>query len=235
MKKIVLFSMIILSFTLLSCSKDKDEESATEQTSSVSTIVDKDGNSYKTVIIGTQTWTSENLKSTHLNDGTSLKLCVNVSEWSTCNVNKTPACCAYNFDNSNIQTYGLLYNWYAINTGKLAPSGWRVASLSDWATLQNCLGTKNIAVKLKAVSNLWTVCDSVSNSNTSGFNAIPSGGCEINGNLYGTGNISGYWTTDYDSSISANAWIKELDYWGNTIQTYSRGKTSGFSVRVVKQ
>jgi uncharacterized protein (TIGR02145 family) len=35
--------------------------------------------------------------------------------------------------------YGVLYNWFALATGKLAPQGWHVPTDADWDTLHNYL------------------------------------------------------------------------------------------------
>ena len=43
-------------------------------------------------------------------------------------------------------TYGLLYNWYAVNDLRgLAPTGWHVPSVEDYQTLISFLGGASIA------------------------------------------------------------------------------------------
>jgi uncharacterized protein (TIGR02145 family) len=41
--------------------------------------------------------------------------------------------------------YGRLYNWYAVNTGKLCPSGWHVPTDREWGSLIITLGGQNEA------------------------------------------------------------------------------------------
>ena len=80
--------------------------------------IDGDGNSYNTVLIGTQTWMAENLKTTKYNDGTAIPNVTVAGTWST---GTTGAYCDYNNVPSNSAIYGRLYNWYAIdNTSKKA-------------------------------------------------------------------------------------------------------------------
>jgi uncharacterized repeat protein (TIGR02543 family) len=86
------------------------------------TVSDKSNNIYQTIRIGSQTWMVSNLQTSQYNDGTAIPLSQLGNEDITPGHN------------------GALYNWYAINTGKLAPTGWRVPSSSDWATLINNLG-----------------------------------------------------------------------------------------------
>ena len=96
-------------------------------------VTDVDGNSYNTVVIGTQTWMAENLKTTRLNDGTSIPLVTSSTTWGTLS---TPAYCWYNNDEAtNKVTYGALYNWYTAKSGKLCPSGWHIPSDDEWTTL----------------------------------------------------------------------------------------------------
>ena len=124
---ILLSTMLLTIIMLVSCSK-KDDPNNT-----VNTVTDKDDNVYHTVTIGTQTWMAENLKTTKYNDGTAIPLVTDSTAWTSL---LTPAYCWYNYDATTYKnTYGALYNWYAVNTGKLAPIGWHVATDAEWTTL----------------------------------------------------------------------------------------------------
>ena len=100
--------------------------------------IDADGNSYKVVKIGDQTWMDENLKTTKFNDGTAIPYTKDNSVWSASVLASTPAYCWYS-DDTYQNAYGALYNWYAVNTGKLAPVGWHVATDDEWTILGNYL------------------------------------------------------------------------------------------------
>ena len=102
------------------------------------TVTDIDGNTYKTVKIGDQWWIAENLRTTKYNDGTSIPHVTDSSEWNTLT---TPGYCYYNNTNNadSIRKFGALYNWYTINTKKLAPAGWHVPSDSEWKVLEEYL------------------------------------------------------------------------------------------------
>lgn len=101
---------------------------------STSTVTDLSGNVYTTLKIGTQVWMVENLKTTKFNDGTNIPNITDAIAWITLT---TPGYCFYNNDASKKSTYGALYNWYSVNTGKLAPTGWHVPTDADWTTLEN--------------------------------------------------------------------------------------------------
>jgi uncharacterized protein (TIGR02145 family) len=97
-----------------------------------SPIQDQDGNTYKTVIIGTQTWMAENLRTTKYNDGKTIPLVTDYTAWAEL---KTPAYCWYYNDSTSIkESCGALYNWYAVNTGKLCPLGWHVPNNDEITT-----------------------------------------------------------------------------------------------------
>ena len=103
-----------------------------------STVKDADGNVYTTVKIGNQVWTVENLRTTKYNDGSAIPLVTDSAAWVNLT---TPGYCYYNNTTNadSIKKYGALYNWYAVDTKKLAPAGWHVPTDAEWDTLQNYL------------------------------------------------------------------------------------------------
>lgn len=105
-------------------------------------LSDIDGNEYATVIIGKQEWMAENLKTTRLNDGTEIAGVKYGDEWASIH---TPAYSWYGNEERNKEFYGALYNWYAVETGRLCPAGWHVPSDDEWAELTRFLGGNAIA------------------------------------------------------------------------------------------
>lgn len=147
-----------------------------------SQVKDIDGNVYKTVKIGTQTWFAENLKTTRLNDGTLIPI---IEEDELFIAQNTPALCWYKNDFNYKTIYGGLYNWYAVNTGKLCPAGWHVPSDAEWMTMEIATGLskedalygswdrgKEHGAKLKDLSK-WDSPDETIVPN--GFAALPGG------------------------------------------------------------
>jgi uncharacterized protein (TIGR02145 family) len=139
---------------------------------STTTITDVDGNVYNTVVIGTQTWMVEDLKVTKLNDGSPIKkLLGDNKEFDGF---KKPGYC-WSKDQISNKDQGALYNAYAINTGKLAPTGWHIPTKDEWETLINFLGGSEAAGE--ALRETGTVHWEKPNTatNTSGFTAIRAG------------------------------------------------------------
>jgi hypothetical protein len=126
--KILILPFILMGFLVMlsnSCTKDDD---------TTTTLEDIDGNVYETVTIGTQVWMTENLKTTHFNDGSAIPLVTVGTEWESLS---TPGYCWYDNDAAAYgDTYGALYNWHTVNTGMLCPAGWHVPTDADWEELQ---------------------------------------------------------------------------------------------------
>ncbi len=178
-------------------------------------VTDIDGNVYQTVMIGSQVWTVENLRTTKYNDGTAIPYVTDNSAWANLT---TPGYCYYGNDSAaNAVKYGALYNWYVVETGKLAPAGWHVPDSVDWDILQNYLiangynwdgtTTGNKIGKSMAAKTDWNssategdVGNNLSSNNSSGFSSLPGGGRNNNGSF---GNIGGY--GDWWSSTERNA------------------------------
>jgi len=137
-------------------------------------LADIDGNIYSQVTIGTQVWMGENLKTTRYNDGTVIPLVANSTEWSNLT---TPGYCWYNNDITTYKnTYGALYNGYAVITGKLCPTGWYVPSANEWQTLTYFVGDQtNAGGKLKEIGLTHWRSPNAGATNEVGFTALPGG------------------------------------------------------------
>jgi uncharacterized protein (TIGR02145 family)/uncharacterized repeat protein (TIGR02543 family) len=132
-------------------------------------IKDIDGNVYTEVKIGNQVWMVQNLKTTKLNDGTALINDTSFSQWGY-GLN----CCWVNSNIANKDPYGALYIWDVVNTGKLAPDGWRVANDDDWNALATFLGD-SAGGKMKATGNAYWFDPNQGATNSSGFTAVGAG------------------------------------------------------------
>ena len=193
------------------------------------TMTDIDGNTYKTVKIGTQTWMAENLKVTKYNDGTSIPNVTDITAWSKLT---TGAYSNYENQFSYSETYGKLYNWYAINTGKLCPIGWHVATDAEWATLIDYLGGDVAAGKLKETGTKHWYSPNNGATNESGFTALPGGVRSGNGTFNSIGYIGYWWSATERTTRTAMRWVMNNDK--IRVDRYEGNKENGGSVRCVK-
>jgi uncharacterized protein (TIGR02145 family) len=211
-----LLIIIIVLFLLTGCSN---------------TLKDIEGNKYKTITIGKQEWMAENLKTTRFNDGTEIPLVDDNNSWAKLT---TPAYSWYFNDQKEYKnTYGALYNWYAVSSEKLCPAGWHVASEEDWNVLIiNLDGLMNAGGRLKAKGTANWKIPNTDATNETGFTALPGGYRSFEGAFNYIG-VSGYWwsSTQYNES-SVVFW--NLRFRSATIYKYSGEKVCGFSVRCIK-
>jgi uncharacterized protein (TIGR02145 family) len=113
--------------------------SFTQQTGTITDA--RDGKVYKTVVIGTQTWMSENLNVSTFRNGDRIPEAKTNEEWLMAAENEQPAWCYFNNDPLNQTKFGKLYNWYAVNDSRgLAPNGWVIPSYLDWENLIKKMG-----------------------------------------------------------------------------------------------
>ncbi|MEI6554870.1 MAG: fibrobacter succinogenes major paralogous domain-containing protein [Paludibacter sp.] len=210
---------------------------------STGTVSDIDGNIYHYITLGAQTWMVENIKTTKYNDGTVIPLVTDDTAWSNLS---TGAYCFYNNDaEANKSIYGALYNWYAVNTAKLAPTGWHVATDSEWTTLQNYvslnLGASGFVAKALAATTNWSsstssgaIGNDLTINNNSGFSAFPGSYRDYNGTFsyLGTGNNGCWWSSTERSS--AYSWYRFMSYSDSNMTQSYRIKQSGLSVRCVR-
>ena len=201
-------------------------------------VKDYDGNKYHTVKIGNQVWMTENLRSTHYVDGTTIK---GVS--------------IYDNNEKNIEKYGRLYQWEAIvNPSGLCPEGWHVATDEEWKKLEKALGmsnteanstgwrkTVNESTKLKKFERAYFWKNKKRKEiNISGFSAVPSGARtrrDLILPFWGGGRYADYWTaTENRSSEAWNRSLVWLPLHLGSCKVFrgSLNKEFGFSIRCVK-
>lgn len=151
-----------------------------------------EGNEYDTVVIGTQTWPKQNLKTTKYYNGVSIPLVTDNTEWISMS---SAAYCWYDNDSKYKEDHGALYNWYVVNTGTLCPIGYHVPTKDEWTTLINYLGSYVAAPKLKDnTPGFWK--DTGCATNETGFSARPSGGRgSSDGEFYTIGEEGDCWTS----------------------------------------
>ncbi len=161
--KTLLLLVALMAVVFVDCNKDDDNPQPTE-------IKDFDGNVYTSVTIGTQTWMVENLKTTHYNDGTPIPI-VDYTHWES---NTDGASCHLNDNAANTTTFGLLYDFYAVNTGKLAPAGWHVPTDAEWQTLIDFVGGEAVAGgKLKEAGTTHWIFPNTGATDEFGFHGLP--------------------------------------------------------------
>lgn len=198
-------------------------------------VTDIDGNVYKTVTIGTQTWMAENLKTTHYRNGDPIPNVTDNNAWASA---YTGAYCWYDNDLANKDIYGALYNGYTVKDARnIAPLGWHVPSKEEWTTLINYLGGESIAGgKMKEAGTTHWISPNVGGNNESGFNALPSGLRQKGTGIFlYKGNYEYYRTsTEELESGYDNSWhIMLFNQNANITVSYS-AKVYGYSVRCIK-
>jgi len=182
-----------------------------------------DGDTYETVVIGSQTWMARNLNYN--------------AEGSKC----------YDNNPANCSTYGRLYSWATAmnlpascnsNTCSwqvsakhrgICPSGWHIPSDAEWSTLTGFVGANVAGTELKAASG-WN-----SNGNgedTYGFSALPGGYGYSDGSFYGVGD-DGYWwsASEYNSNY---AYYRYMYYYYEDVSYDDDVKSVLFSVRCLQ-
>ncbi len=191
-------------------------------------VTDIEGTIYKTCVIGSQIWMAENLKTTKYNNGTAIPL-VSDGTWGSL---LTGAYCDYENTASNSDTYGRLYNWYAVNTGNLCPYGWHVPDDNEWTALSTYLGGENEAGgKLKETGIIHWASPNAGATNMTHFTALPGGVRFGDGPFYQLGN-RGYW---WSSSITTTmAWYRYLSNYDKVMYRYESVRSAGNSVRCIK-
>jgi len=197
-----------------SSSVAQSSSSATPSSSSIQSgvvygpSVTYEGETYETVVIGTQTWFKRNLNYD--------------ASGSKCYADST----------ANCTKYGRLYNWATAKT--VCPSGWHLPSYDEWGMLKSYIETDKGCTSCDA-KHLKAKIGWANNGNgqdTYGFSALPGGNGNSNGGFAAVGGY-GYWWSASEST-SSNAYRLYMycnyDYAG----WLNNGNSSLFSVRCLQ-
>lgn len=188
-------------------------------TSAQETVRDIDGNVYQTIKIGTQVWTRENLRTIRYNDGTPIPRVEDYNQWGEL---QSPGYCFFGNDSVNKNIYGVFYNWYTVNSGKLAPQGWRIPTKEDWAKLTDFL--------------MENMKQSYMNPSLKRILFIPDMGKSGHrtGMMFKTDHDFNYcWINSEVKVDSASVGLLYLQ--NGVVLTETRSKRQGFAVRLIKE
>jgi len=170
----------------------------------------RDGQIYKMITIGEQTWMAQNLNFV-INEGNSKSFC-------------------YDDDVGYCAKYGRLYDWQsAINA---CPSGWHLPSKDEWmALITNVGGLDKGGVVLKS-KNDWK--NDGNGIDTYGFSALPAGARSNDGDFYDAGDYAYFWSSSQYESSSNYAYSMYLNCNSELALLLDYSKYYGKSIRCLK-
>lgn len=221
MKKIIIFTIILLLYPLVIAAQ----------------VTDKDGQVYKTVAVNSKMWMAENLNVSHFRNGNIIPQVKTKEAWEKAMNENKPAWCHYEFDAAMGKKYGKLYNGYAVLDKRgLASEGWHVSTDEEWTNLTAFLGVHDAGKKLKATSG-WELKGTMNNgTNESGFTALPGGMVMYWGVSIAIGQNASFWTaTVIEDKITRSHYYRSIDF--SNVLDVNRGAQhsgTGSSVRCVK-
>jgi uncharacterized protein (TIGR02145 family) len=203
------------------------------------TMTDQQGNVYKTIVIGTQEWMAENLKTPIYRNGNGIANVTDNGQWQYLT---TGSWCSYNNNSQYECPYGKLYNWYAVaDPRNLCPTGWHVPTDAEWSVLINYLdpnanGGNNVpnvaGGKLKSTGLQFWLSPNQDATNESGFSGLAAGfrGDSGTSNFVGDNDI--WWSSTVSST--SESWTRTLySSTGSAIRN-NLNKGNGFSVRCLR-
>lgn len=238
MKQLLIFiALFAATFFISNCSREEK-----------STVVDWEGNEYKTKNYGGTWWMVENMRTTKTKDGQNIWVSSEEDKFSY----TIPYCYFYDDNDADLKKKGCLYNWSAAN--QVCPDGWHLPTDADYEALVSYLnsvekycynGNPYAIAKSMASNSGWTTSfvegspGYGSNNNTSGFNAPPTGAYfypyfDDGGHFDGKGYKAHFWIAYEELEDGNNAVSFSLINNESEVFLYSSDKSAGFSVRCVK-
>lgn len=140
-------------------------------------MIDVDGNTYETVIIGKQEWAVENLRVKTFNNGDTIAIAITKQEWLDISAkDKVPAYTPAPEDAEYGELFGFYYNGHAINDDRgLCPQGWRLPHSDDVSELAKSVDHVSELFATSVWKGKPAKYDHYPPDNKSGFTALPTG------------------------------------------------------------
>jgi uncharacterized protein (TIGR02145 family) len=197
-------------------------------------MTDQEGNVYKTIVIGTQEWMAENLKTSIYRNGDLILTDLDNATWSSTN---SGAWTFYNNDSQYECPYGKLYNFYAVQDSRhVCPNGWHEPVEAEWTLLSDSLGGFGFSGgKMKTTGFQYWNSPNTDATNESGFSSLPGG--ERYSDFNGTFTLIGWagnWWSSSDNFFSSTASIRNQKSLSGAFESFVISKRNGVSVRCLK-
>ena len=191
-------------------------------------LIEHEGYDYSTVLIGEQCWFSENCRYLPVvspsSEGSETDPYYYVYDYQGTDVGAAQA-------TDNYETYGVLYNWPAVMTEGICPSGWHVPSDGEFTQLTDFLGGEGVAGgKMKEAGYDHWHSPNTGATNSSGWTGLP-GGLNISGSFGDGGNGGNWWSASESGSYS---WRLKLFNSYDDVAHYDNNRNLGFSARCVR-
>lgn len=223
----------VLLLAVFACKKsDQVGDTPSALKATLDTVMDIDGNVYRTVKIGKQVWMAQNLRVSRYNNGDSIKRITGDTSWRTTTQGGWSL-----YGNANFldTVYGKLYNWYAISDPRgIAPKGWRIPTVADWQLLVDSVGGLDSAgANLKEVSLFWQQANPATNK--SRFSARPGGIRNVTSSIGYFENVNRlgyYWSSSPVNQFGAIHIL--LYHYTTTVSFGGASINAGLSIRCIK-
>jgi uncharacterized protein (TIGR02145 family) len=189
-------------------------------------VTDAGGQTYKTIVIGEQTWMAENLNyeasggKCYGNEPENCGKYGRLYDWSTAIA--LPSSCDSSYCSSQIQS----------KHKGICPEGWHLPSGAEWDVLVNFAGDLKAGTKLKAESG-WKSGNG-NGTNNYGFSALPGGRGYSHGYFITVGDIGNWWSASEVEGIGYNAYCRDMSHGYEYVYRSHCGKSILFSVRCLQ-
>lgn len=208
-------------------------------------VDDKDGNTYDTVLIGTQCWMKENLMTTQYSDSTSVTRGPTATTWNGSDnaFYAYPPASGNGSEDSlaNIKTnkLGFVYQWSAAMNGStsekaqgICPANWHIPTDAEWFILENYL--KDTGQPCNSSRTSWdcsTAGTKLKTGGTSGFEVMLAGSRGSNGSFSGRNTSGVFWSSTQSGSL---AWERDVSDSNVTVSRNTNLKANAYAVRCLK-